>query len=236
MTKISVAMTVYNGRKYLLTQIRSIMEQLSADDELVIAYNPSTDQSLQILQKLAKQYPNIHIYENTERGLNANKEFSISKCSGEYIFLSDQDDIWFENKVEVLMHEFETNHPLLILHNCEYTDSLLKPSGVKLFADRNAKCGYWKNLVKNCYQGSCMAFHRDLVPVILPIPRDILMHDQWIGLLAERVGKVSLIEESLMYYRRHDEVTSTNHTPRLEKVQDMLRVNRLFHERLKARL
>ena len=67
----------------------------------------------------------------------------------------------------------------------------------------HAKPGFNRNLWYNAYQGCCMAFKRDIVALICPIPRDIAMHDQWIGLLVEKTGAVDFLEERLILYRRH---------------------------------
>ena len=72
-----------------------------------------------------------------------------------------------------------------------------------LFKDRDIKQGYVHNLINNCYDGCCLAFHRDLVKMILPIPRSVSMHDQWIGLVAEKAGRVFFCNEKLLQHRRH---------------------------------
>jgi len=203
MTRVSVAMAVYNGGKYLNEQMGSIINQLTSDDELIVSDNMSTDDSREIILSYFKTFPNIKIVECREPGIIPNFENAIRNCNGEYIFLADQDDVWKPSKIDRVLKEFEESNADLILHNCDYVDENLVPLHKTLFKDRHAKPGYSRNLWYNAYQGCCMAFKKDLVPLICPIPRDIAMHDQWIGLLVEKTGAVDFLEERLILYRRH---------------------------------
>lgn len=203
MTRVSVAMAVYNGGKYLNEQMGSIINQLTSDDELVVSDNMSTDDSREIILSYFKTYPNIRIVECREPGIIPNFENAIRSCYGKYIFLADQDDVWKPSKIDIVLKEFEESEADLILHNCDYVDENLVPLHKTLFRDRHAKPGFHRNLLYNAYQGCCMAFKRELSPLICPIPRDIAMHDQWIGLLAEKTGVVDFFDERLILYRRH---------------------------------
>jgi len=211
MTRVSVAMAVYNGGKYLNEQMGSIINQLTDEDELVVSDNMSTDDSRDIILSYVKLYPNIKIYECNEQGILANFENVIKHCNGDYIFLADQDDVWKENKIERVLEIFEGTQADLILHDCEYVDENLASLHKTLFKDRRAEPGFNRNLWYNAYQGCCMAFKKELVSMICPIPRKVAMHDQWIGLVAEKTGKVVFLEESLILYRKHKNSNSSKH-------------------------
>ncbi len=201
---ISVAMAVYNGSKYLKEQLDSILKQLDKTDELIISYNESEDDTLDILKEYEEKNEIIKVISCEEKGIIPNFNNAILNCSKNFIFLSDQDDVWADDKVEKVMAAFESDKTILtVMHNCEYVDEELKPLGKDLFKDRNVKQGFFKNLAKNGYQGSCMAFRKDLVPFITPIPVDLAMHDQWIGLMTERAGHIKFLTEPLMKYRQH---------------------------------
>ena len=201
---ISVAMAVYNGGKYLREQLDSILKQLDEMDELIISYNDSTDDTLKILEEYVYKYEIIKVYHWEEKGVISNFENAITHCTNAYIFLSDQDDVWADDKVKKVMDAFNSDKTILtVMHNCEYVDDNLNPLGKDLFSDRNVKLGFWKNLFINGYQGSCMAFKKDLVPFITPMPKTVAMHDQWIGIQCEKHGKVVFINDKLIRYRRH---------------------------------
>lgn len=211
---ISVAMAVYNGGKYLREQLDSILKQLDEMDELIISYNDSTDDTLKILEEYVYKYEIIKVYHWEEKGVISNFENAITHCTNAYIFLSDQDDVWADDKVKKVMDAFNSDKTILtVMHNCEYVDDNLNPLGKDLFSDRNVKLGFLKNLFINGYQGSCMAFKKDLVPFITPMPKTVAMHDQWIGILAERAGHIKFLTEPLMKYRKHTGSHSTEHVP-----------------------
>lgn len=218
---ISVAMAVYNGEKYLREQLDSILKQLDSADEVVISYNESDDHTLDIIKEYHARYENVFITECREKGVIPNFENALKHCKKDYIFLSDQDDVWMDDKVEKVMKRFREKNVLLVMHNCSYTDEDLNDTGMDLFTDRKANRKFVNNLVKNTYQGSCMAFHSVLIPLILPIPRDVAMHDQWIGLIAEQAGHLSFLDENLIKYRRHSATATKGHISLKAKISYM---------------
>ena len=91
----------------------------------------------------------------------------------------------------------------LVLHDARVTDGNLNEQAASFFAMHGTRAGYAQNLWRNHFVGCCMAFRRDLLKLALPMPRDIPMHDQWLGLLAEKRGGVALLDKPLIDYRRH---------------------------------
>ena len=85
-----------------------------------------------------------------------------------------------------------------MLHNAYVTDKDLNITDYSFFEKRGSKRGFLRNIVKNSYMGCCMAFDRKLLKHILPMPKYIPMHDQWIGLMGEVYGKVVLIDTPLI--------------------------------------
>ena len=211
--KISVALAYYNGGEYIKEQMDSILDQLGPSDELIISIDSAEDGSMDYLTKRAQADGRIRLTKGPGKGVVANFEHAISLCSGQVIFLSDQDDIWEKGKVETVMKAFEKGDYLAVLHNA----SLVDAKGVKngesdLFTLRKSRTGILKNLILNSYVGCCMAFRRELLPVILPIPDKMYMHDYWIGTAAELCGRVGLIKRPLIRYRRHESnVTEMTH-------------------------
>ena len=108
----------------------------------------------------------------------------------------------------------------LVLHNAYVTDKKLKITDTSFFELRGSRKGVMHNIVKNSYMGCCMAFDRKMLKHIMPIPKNVPMHDQWIGLVCEVYGKVSFIDQPLIYHRMHgDNVTGTSQTSFSQKMQ-----------------
>ena len=100
------------------------------------------------------------------------------------------------------MEAFDEGYDL-VLHNAYITDGELNITDYSFFEKRGSKKGVFRNIFKNSYMGCCMAFDRRLLKKIMPMPRNIPMHDQWIGILAEIYGKVKFLDLPLIYYRVH---------------------------------
>lgn len=200
---ISVAMATYNGEKYIKEQIDSILNNLSEEDELVISDDGSVDKTLEIIQSY--QDNRIKLMNGPKKGVKQNFANALSKCRGKYIFLSDQDDIWEKNKVKKVLEVFENSDCSLVIHDCTVIDNQYKVLHDSFFKIRNSKKGIIKNIWKNSYIGCCMCFEKNLIDSVLPIPNRIEMHDQWIGILAEKKGNGSIfIFDKLIQYRRHE--------------------------------
>lgn len=101
---ISVAMTTYNGEKYVKEQLESILEQTKPVDEIVIMDDKSTDETVEIIKKIQeKSEVKIILEVNKENvGYIENFRRAIKKTKGDIIFLCDQDDVWYKGKVEVM--------------------------------------------------------------------------------------------------------------------------------------
>ena len=206
MKRVSVAMAVYNGEKYLKEQIDSILQQLGEKDEIVISDDGSMDHTIALIQSYAAADARIRLVNGPGLGIKQNIAHAVSQTKGAYIFLADQDDVWKPEKVERVLEVFREKKCHVVVHDCIVTDAdlghVIYPS---FFAYRGYGAGMWRNIWKNKYIGCCMAFRRELLPYILPVPDDIQMHDQWIGVINDKHrGGCVFLKEPLLYYRRHD--------------------------------
>ena len=109
--KISVAFIVYNGAKYMRTQLDSILAQTHNVDEIIICDDASSDATKEILEEYKKSCPDLFFlhYNNKNIGPTKNIEKAIQACTGDIILLADQDDYWESNKVETIVKWFEQN-------------------------------------------------------------------------------------------------------------------------------
>ncbi len=202
-------MATYNGSKYIQTQLMSILGQLGPDDELVIVDDGSVDSTVDIIRSFND--PRIRLYLN-QVNLGAVRTFdrALHLVQGDLVFLSDQDDRWYDNKVTRIKTLFSSQDVDLIVHDARLTDGerIIDDSLFKLC---NSSPGVMRNIVSNTHTGCCMAFKKKVLDSVLPIPvgRGIF-HDAWIGIMAGCLGyKKIFLTEPLIDYRRHGENVST---------------------------
>jgi hypothetical protein len=203
LSTVSVALATYNGEQYLAEQLYSIANQTRLPDELVISDDGSTDGTLAICRSFAERVPfKVHIFEADERlGFTQNFARALAQCSGDVIFLCDQDDVWYQNKVERMLRAFRENpHALLAIHDLAYCDVDLRRMGqTKL--QRFRVLG---NPIKHYMTGMASAVRRPLLDLCLPVPEHPgVTHDTWIHLLARLLGVKVVVREVLADYRRH---------------------------------
>ncbi len=210
--RVSVAMISYNGAEYLRRQVESILEQLGDEDELVVSDDGSEDGTADILKEYQCLDGRVRLVSGPGQGIKKNVEHVLEETRGRYIFLADQDDVWLPGKVERVLQAFETREAAVVIHDAKVfagTENAPQILMESFFAFRRAKAGVLKNIMKNSYIGCCMAFRRELLSVILPIPERIEMHDQWIGILGDYyAGKSFFLSEPLLLYRRHGDNNS----------------------------
>ena len=197
---ISVCLATYNGAPYIKEQITSVLNQLLENDELLIADDGSTDNTITIIESIHDSRLRI-VGVGGKLGVVKNFERVLIEAKGQYVFLCDQDDIWLPNKVEECLQALEKN--ILVVTDCKVVDKSLNEISPSFFELRNSGKGILKNIWKNTYLGCCMAFRRELLNIGLPIPAKIPMHDMWLGLIAETQGTVLFLPQNLSLYRRH---------------------------------
>lgn len=197
---ISVCLASYNGENYIKIQIDSILKQLSLKDELLISDDGSTDATLKILNKYSND-SRVKIFQNSFKSHIKNFEFLLNTAKGDYIFMSDQDDIWVDNKVEITLKYLKKYD--LILSDCILIDGYGQIIKDSQFGNNIPKTGFINTFHKNIYTGCCMAFTQKIRLMSVPFPKKINSHDMWIGMVAELNGSVKVIGDKLIYFRRH---------------------------------
>lgn len=213
---ISIAMTTYNGEKYLAEQIDSILAQSYSDFELIISDDCSTDATRTILKEYEKKDRRIKLHFNEiNLGFKKNFEQVIKLCSGGFIALSDQDDVWTENHLEILMSNIGSAD--LIGADAIMTDSHLNPlgytmqdaTGIKL-ENPNSDFLFLHELYSNIFQGTACLMRSSILQSLLPIPECALFHDHWAALIAGIGNGLAYIQEPVLFYRQHKEQITEN--------------------------
>ena len=202
-TRCSVAMAVYNGEKYLPVQLDSILSQIGDNDEIVISYDKSKDNTLNLIKEYANRDSRIKVYENPSSGVTGNFENALYHCEGDYIFICDQDDKWISDKLDKVLDCFAKTNADMVIHNAVHTDIDLNPMDKTFFEIYPIGDGKIKNIVKPRMSGCCMAFTKQMKEIILPIPR-IQGYDQWLAVIAEFMGKIAYLDDVLLLHRLHD--------------------------------
>ncbi len=235
---ISVALAAFNGEPYIRHQISSILSSLRTQDELVVSDDGSIDGTVAVAESFQSFDPRVIVVRGPGRGVMANVENAMRACAGDVICLSDQDDVWFPEKAEVLRRAFAADPSVTcVIHDLEVTDGELRRLHPSYFALRKSGPGLVRNLFKNSYVGAAMAVRSSFLPRILPIPIGATMHDQWIGLNSELFGRSLFIPEVLARYRRHDSNLTelASHRPISVMAVERLRMVRLLaRQRVRA--
>jgi len=206
---ISVVMTVYNGQRYLLPQVQSVLAQLEPGDELIAVDDASSDESVRLLTQLAA--PSLRLLRNaSNQGVRASFERGLAAARHEFVFLCDQDDLWLPGKrTEVVQAFARSPRVTAVISDAEVIDAEGRVTATSFMAARGGfEAGLLATLWRSRYLGCAMAVRRSLLQLALPIPAHVPMHDMWLGAMARLSGEVVYLPRPLIQYRRHGENVS----------------------------
>lgn len=215
---ISVCMATYNGEGFLREQIDSILCQLGPEDELIISDDDSTDGTLGIIEsyddsrirllhhRRKPEYARIRHSRNFYYATD-NFENALGVARGDYIFLSDQDDVWLEGKVEVMLKELQKVDFVMCNYNI-IDDKNLMLMEMVIDEKFNFSKGYMLNLFTTPFLGCLIAFRRNVLYGCIPFPHKLIAHDLWIGCIACKQYKSQFLNMVLVNHRKHRGNTS----------------------------
>ena len=198
---ISVCIASYNGEKYIGQQLDTILSQLGVDDEVVISDDSSIDSTIEIIKGYNDRRIKLLLGCKFKSPI-FNLENALSVAKGDYIFLADQDDVWMPGKIIKTLEQLRRYD--IVVCNGFIVDQDDKVIHSSYFKWKGSRSGFFKNLAKNSYLGCSITFNRKVLNSVLPFPKHIIMHDLWIGLIGECVGRVCFMSEPLFSYRRHE--------------------------------
>ncbi|WP_314967089.1 glycosyltransferase family 2 protein [Oribacterium sinus] len=221
-----VILCTYNGEKYLEKQIKSIMEQDREDFCLLYSDDGSSDSTKAILQSLQERYGKkmLAFPRSMKSGSPAKHFLSILSALAkgevyienlEYIFLADQDDCWFPDKlsktISVIKEEerkFGESLPILCHTDCTLVNAkgeLLAKSYRSYQKLPGASYRFSRLLLQNHVTGASVGINKALLQYCKEIPEQVKMHDHWLALLANCFGEIQYLPYASYAYRQHEE-------------------------------
>lgn len=210
-----VAMCVYNGARFLQQQLDSIAAQSELPRRVAVVDDGSTDGSWDLLQRWERSAPFEVVLRRNETNLGVVRNFerAIGLIDQDIVFLADQDDVWYTEKLATFVDRFVADPELGLLHSdADLIDGDGSPLERRLFdtllvterekedvANGRAYCAYTK---RNLVTGAACAFRRGLMAHAAPFS-PAWIHDEWIAFTAALVSKVALMDQPTMAYRLH---------------------------------
>ncbi len=215
--RVSVALCTYNGEKFIAQQLSSILGQSRPVDEIVVSDDASTDGTIEIARRLLSGHsaPSLKILQNTSAlGVTANFERAMAACTGEFICLSDQDDIWMPDRVELALERFRERPELQLVHsNAELVneqgdslgEDLFRAIGFSRLEKKRIREGHALKVLlrRNVVTGATVMIRRELFEHSRPFPAP-WVHDEWLAVIAGFRGQIDYLDQRLISYRQHE--------------------------------
>lgn len=209
-------MATYNGERFLVEQIESILKQNYTHIKLVIRDDGSSDGTIPIIRKFVEQYPDkIRLLNDCVGNVGSTANFFrlIESSNADYVMLSDQDDVWLTDKVALTMDVMAQTEealgrstPVLVHTDLKVTDKSLSVVSDSLWKHQKISpdCnGVNRLLVQNVVTGCTVMINRSLINLLRPYSIGIIEHDWWLALLAASFGKVAYVSKPTILYRQH---------------------------------
>ena len=213
---ISVVMATFNGGLYLREQLDSILNCNRFDelvDEIIISDDNSSDNTIEIVNDYVGKNIKIKLIKNEGKGVKSNFLNAIRYSSSKYIILSDQDDVWDKNKIEILFKEIQGSEndfelPSLVFSDSEVVDSSLNLMHQSFFKfnnlDVNSRLNFKSIIFKNVCQGCVIIFNREISAYLCSMDTNkYVMHDWVLMIIAMQKGRVTFVNDKLIKYRIH---------------------------------
>lgn len=234
--RVSVVLCCYNGSEFVEAQVESVLNQSQPPDELMICDDASTDGTLDLIRRIAKQWSGTIRFIQNKRtvGFVKNFEKGITQASGDIVFLSDQDDVWLPSRLEKINEVFlKLPEHGMVFSDATVVNNRLRPLGYTLYS-RHVKPDLRDGRVLSSFirkidiNGCTIAFRTKFRKYFLPFPGQFWGHDHWITFIMGVISKIYMLDEPLMLYRRHS--VSMGNDPNLER--RYLRIVRHVHNNL----
>lgn len=227
---IQILLACYNGEKYLAEQLDSLLQQSELNFEILIRDDGSSDQTLALLKDYQNRFPETIrlIPSNARLGVIGNFSALLEASSADYILFSDQDDVWLKDKVKLMVEALKKEEeklgkstPLLVHTDLTLIDSkknILHPSFWQFVRLEPHKGKTLRRLlVQNTVTGCAMGINRALATLAAPFPKEVIMHDWWLALVAAIKGRILTLNKSTILYRQHENNTIGVKAPSIKR-------------------
>lgn len=210
---LNILLATYNGELYLNDQLESIKVQTNQDFIILSRDDMSLDSTIDILK-----FHGIKQIES-KKNLGAKQSFAelldyaVENTESKYFMFCDQDDVWNHDKIEktymkmrMLEEQYGKNTPLLVHSNLTVVDKFLNVLALSFLKYQHidpSKDSLNRLLLHNIVTGCTMMINRALAEKVKSMPKEAIMHDWWIAMVASAFGKIAYIDEPLMLYRQH---------------------------------
>jgi glycosyltransferase involved in cell wall biosynthesis len=203
---VSIALATYNGEVFIKKQLDSLLQQNYKNIEIIISDDNSSDKTVDIIKDYQKLDSRIHIILNkNQNGFKKNFEKAIEKCIGEITFLCDQDDVWYNNKIEEHLEHYKDNNIKWVYNEVRITDEFDNNIGTlreKFDGYYDKKLSVYRRSNGCCILGCATSYKTDALKKAIPINILAPGHDSWIQLVLHW-KKSYHIKKILQDYRQH---------------------------------
>ena len=219
--EISVAMCTYNGAQYIVEQLESMAAQTLLPAHIVISDDGSTDGTIALLkqtwERLSEHSSELQkvqltiLVNKSSLGVTKNFEQAIVATTTPYIFLADQDDLWFPTRLEVETAQLKAGAGF-VFGDAQLISSSGEPLGHSLFEALALKSSERSGIMtdpvsvlikRNIVTGATAAFTRSVFEKAAPFPEG-WVHDEWLAMVAALTGDKFAVTEAMIGYRQHD--------------------------------
>ncbi len=208
--RISILLAAYNGERYLRNQLLSLQQQTHTDWQLLIRDDGSTDGTCAIIEEFCAHDDRMHFIKDDLGRLGAAQSFwqLLLHVKSPYALFCDQDDIWFERKIELLLEHAQMhladNTPSIVYcdaHAYSDQEGIITSSGISHLHASSLREFLFFN---SGYQGCSILINTTMIQEARAYTQPFYMHDDIISLLAHTFGKAVFLDKPLMLYRQHD--------------------------------
>lgn len=241
---ISVVIATYNGEKYIKEQLKSIYYQTKKVDQVIIKDDISKDNTVNICNDFIKEH-NLEnwqvIVNSSNMGFKTNFISGMKMAEGDIVFLCDQDDIWLENKVQIMTEIMEDNPNIKSLATTVSTFDNQGNILLEHLQHPNSKKNSLKQIRRkefyefSDYLGMTMAVRKSTIKKIRMKQNEYLSHDILTNYYAICMNGMYFYDKVLTKRRKHDKNLSVNVKKKelLEKFHGNKRLQELYTRRKK---
>lgn len=204
---IEVLMSTYNGEKYIVEQLDSIVSQEDVSIKCLIRDDLSNDKTVEIIEHYRQKHKNIELIIGNENLGFARSFYELVKISDEFDFyaFSDQDDVWMPRKIKTGIEHIQkySDIPCMYFSNCELVDLTLNHIGNMYKNVALPECKF-QRFLENLAAGCTIVFNKKAKEMFLKAdPIKIQFHDFWLYVICSYFGKVIYDSTPQIKYRQH---------------------------------